>query len=79
MLEIPGKGVTGYALTNLEWSGEGSYNTGKRRVRPWMTFLTRAGTRNVPVEGCSSQAVTWTAIRVKFLHMHVWDTVVILE
>ena len=25
------KGVTGYKLPNLEWIGEGSYSTGKRR------------------------------------------------
>ena len=44
-----------------------------------MDFLTRAGPRPCPVEGCSGRALTRTAMKVHFWHWHVRDTVVILE
>ena len=44
-----------------------------------MDFLTTGGARNCPVEGCPGRAVTGMLMRVKFIHHHVWDTVVILE
>ena len=43
-----------------------------------ITFLAKTGTRPCPVEGCSGQVATRTAIRVHFWHWHVQDTVVIL-
>ena len=49
---------------------------------PWtyrMVFPTAGGMRNCPVEGCPGRAATRTTMRVKFLHRHVRDTVVILE
>ena len=44
-----------------------------------MAFPAKTGPRPCPVEGCSGQAATHTAIRVHFWHQHVQDTVVILE
>ena len=42
-------------------------------------LLTKAGLRPYPVEGCSGQAATWTAMQVHLWHRNVRDTVVILE
>ena len=44
-----------------------------------LVFPARAGPMPCPVEGCSGQALTPTAMRVHFWHRHVRDTVVILE
>ena len=45
-----------------------------------MAFLTRERPRHCPVEGCSGKGeATRNAMRVHFWHMHVQDTVVILE
>ena len=44
-----------------------------------MGFPVREGPRPCPVEGCSGQALTRTAMRVNLWHRHVRDIVVILE
>ena len=44
-----------------------------------MEFTNRTGHKPFPVEGCSGQALMWTAMRVHFWHQHGRDTVVILE
>ena len=44
-----------------------------------MAFPTVGGPRSFPVEGCTVQAATRTAMQVNVLHWHVRDTVVILE
>ena len=44
-----------------------------------MTFPTKSGMRPCPVKGCSGRAVTWTVIRVHFLHRNARDTVSIME
>ena len=43
-----------------------------------MVFLTRAGPRPCPVEGCSGRASTRMAIRVHFWHWYVRNIVAIL-
>ena len=62
-------------VTWQEGEGEGG-NNGPRTYR--VTFTTKAGSSHCPVEGFSGQAETQTAMRVKFWHRNVWDTVVIL-
>ena len=49
----------------------------KRTYR--MAFPDKGGPRSCPVEGCPGRAAMRTAMRVHFLHRHVWYTVVILE
>ena len=44
-----------------------------------MSFQTAGGAQEFPVEGFRGQAETQEAIRVNFLHRHVWDTVIIPE
>ena len=44
-----------------------------------MAFPEKAGPRPCPVEGCSGQAATQTAILMHFWHRHVRDIVLILE
>ena len=44
-----------------------------------MAFPTRAGPRPCPVEGCSGQVSTRTAMKLHFWNQNVIDTVVILE
>ena len=44
-----------------------------------MAFPARAGTSTCPVEGCSGQASTRTAMRMHFWCRYVMDTMVILE
>ena len=44
-----------------------------------MSFLIREVPKHYPVEGCSGQVVTQTAMRVHFWDRHIRDTVVILE
>ena len=44
-----------------------------------MDLPTAEGLRKCPFEGCRGQAETRTAMRVQFLHIHVRDTVIILE
>ena len=57
-------------------------NKGDRGGKPRnfrMTFLSKAGPRPCPVEGCSGRSATRSAMRVHFFHQPVWDIVVILE
>ena len=58
---------------------EGVGNRGDEPRMLWMTFLEKSEPRPCPVEECSGQADTRTAMRVQFWHRHVWYTVVILE
>ena len=44
-----------------------------------MALPEKAGLMPSPVEGCSSRAATWAAMRIHFWHRNVQDTVVILE
>ena len=44
-----------------------------------ISSLTTGGPWNCPVEGCPGLATSRTAMRVKFIHRHIQDTVVILE
>ena len=44
-----------------------------------MLFPEKGGRRRCPVEGCPGLLATRTAIRVHFVHLHVHDTVVMLE
>ena len=44
-----------------------------------MYFPTKGGPRQCPVEGCPGTMETRTAMRVHFVHLHVHDTVVMLE
>ena len=44
-----------------------------------MTFPAKGGPRNCSVAGCPGRVATRMAMRVHFLHQHVFDTVVILE
>ena len=43
-----------------------------------MVFPKKARPRTCPVKGCSGQALTWTAMTVKFWHRQVRYTVVVL-
>ena len=52
------------------------------RTTPWtfrMTFLVKGVPWNCPAEGCLGRVATRTTMRVQFLHLHVLDTVVIME
>ena len=60
-------------------SEEGGSDGGDEPRTYRMAFPARAGPRPCPVEGCSGQASTRTAMRVHFWHRHVRDTAVILE
>ena len=60
------------------WSWE-KLATGEEPRKYRMEFLAKGGPRIYPVEGCPGKAATRTAMRVHFLHLHVLDTVVILE
>ena len=42
-----------------------------------MAFPTAGGPWSCLVEGCLERAATRTAMLLHFLHLHVWDTVVI--
>ena len=44
-----------------------------------MSFPAKGVPWRFPFEGCPGQAATRTAMRVHFLHRHVWDNMVILE
>ena len=44
-----------------------------------MSFPTKGGPRRCPVEGCPGKLVTRMAMRVHFVHRHVFNTVVMLE
>ena len=44
-----------------------------------MSFPTAEGPREFPVDRCRGRAAARTEIRVHFLHIHIWNTVVILE
>ena len=44
-----------------------------------MSFPAKGGPRKCPVEGCLGRVATRTAMRVHFVHLHVFDTVVILK
>ena len=44
-----------------------------------LAFHAKAGPKTCPVEGCSDQASTQTAMRVNFWNQNVRDTMVILE
>ena len=44
-----------------------------------MSFPAKGGPQKFPVEGCPEIVATRTAIWVHFVHLHVLDTVVILE
>ena len=44
-----------------------------------MAFPAAGIPRNFQVEGCPGRSATRTAMRVHFLHRHVWDTVAILD
>ena len=86
MRESLGEGVTGYILPNtsclgkrgvLGQEGEGEGRGDKSRTYR-MTFLTEAGPRHYPVEGCSGRVATQTDMRVHFWHQHVWESLVIL-
>ena len=44
-----------------------------------MSFPTKDGMRQFPVEGCPGVSATRAAMQVHFVHPHVHDTVVILE
>ena len=59
---------------------EGYEEAGGDEPRTYMmAFPENAGPRSFPVEGCSDQVLTRTAIRVHLWNRHVWETVVILE
>ena len=44
-----------------------------------MSFPTKGGPRQCPVEGCPGALATRTEMRVQFVHRNVQDTVVMLE
>ena len=44
-----------------------------------MSFPTKGGPRQCPVEGCPGDLATRTEMRVHFVHRHVQETVVMLE
>ena len=44
-----------------------------------MNFPAKDGRRRCPVEGCPGVLATQAAMRVHFVHRHVYDTMVILE
>ena len=44
-----------------------------------MSFLTKGGPWQCPVEGCPGALATRTKMRVHFVHRHIQDTVVMLE
>ena len=45
----------------------------------WMALTTAVGLCSCPVDGCPEQAAMRMAILVNFLHLHVRETVVILD
>ena len=57
--------------------GDGGRGDDTRTFR--MTFLSKARPMNFTVEGCSVQEATRIAMQVHLWHLHVLDTVVILE
>ena len=82
-----GKGVTGDAPPNPARRGLRGVGVERRQdrgggneIRAYkMVFLTRAGPRPCPAEGCSGRALTQRSMRVHFWYRHFRYTVVILE
>ena len=60
------------------WSWEASATGGEPQTYR-MSFLTKEGPRSCPVEVCTVQAGTRTAMRMHFFNRHVQDIVIILE
>ena len=69
----------GVAKGRLGSEGDEAYG-GVNEPRTYkMVFLPREEPRPCPVKGCSGRSSMRTAVRVHFWHLHVRDTVVILE
>ena len=62
-----------------EGGGADGINEGDYPRTYRMVFPEKSGPRPCPVEGCSGQALTGTAMRMHFWNWHVRDTGAILE
>ena len=70
---------TQHGITKWRLGSEGDeVYGGDEPITYRLAFPAKAGPRPCPVEGCSGQALTRTAMRVHFWNRHVRDTVVIL-